>query len=88
MQKLIKYKGLNKHSQEELEQIVDDLSEQLINQKFEFDKVTLMYNKLSELVRELYQTKNDKNLKAKEKKIALRLSSYIQEFAEENNFKL
>ena len=79
--KFLKYKGPNKHTQEELEDIIDSMLECIYEQ--DTPKSTIQ-TQLEELVREIYQS-----CKIKKKNITVKtLKMYLEDFAEQNNFNL
>ena len=53
------FKGIGKHTLEELEQIIDELQNNKIDLEFEHKKISSMNNELSQLVRDIYFAAKD-----------------------------
>lgn len=83
------YKGKNKHSQEELEEIIDELLDQSSESRIDDSFDAPLLKNMSDLVRELYYScdvKPDEEDKAVD--ICKNLKRALQEFGRDNNFML
>lgn len=84
------YKGYGKHTQEELELIIDELQNEKTDLEFTYKKDHAMLNELTQLIKDIYYAakdfENDKELKAED--IARNISKNIEMFSRQYGFKL
>ena len=85
----MKYKGIGKHSTEELEQIIDEIKDELAEKRIDEQYNSTLFSNLQDLVRELYfscDVKPDKEDEAID--ICKNLKRALEEFSVDNNFSL
>lgn len=87
------YKGKNKHTQEELEEIIDSLKEKIIDLEEDYKREKLISNEAKDLIRDVYDSaktiqkyNNENNLSVED--ILTNVIKNFEGFSKNYKFKL
>ena len=89
---MITYRGKNKHTIEELDEIIEQFQDEIISLKSNLRRERNDANELRDLVREIYHSakdlQNDKENKLEKEEILINIIKYFKEFSKNYNFDL